>query len=198
MSVKLKSGGAQNRKAPKLKNQKVCQPREGESWGSKSLRGKTKKKVQKQEREAPGIGCSGPDTVFCSTRRSVSANKPYLGNLLYPKLFAGWMNGWMNGWRGVFFIWLLCCCCHANHASCSKDEVAVCHWQNTIGRFWNESRKNSYGCCHARTGKDRFVHEEIASIDRHMRSADGHFFHRLASQQSISTNVIRRVLLLHL
>ena len=46
--------------------------------------------------------------------------------------------------------------------------------------------------------RERIAHEEIASIDRYMRSADGHFFHRLASNQNISTNVVRRVLLLHL
>lgn len=42
------------------------------------------------------------------------------------------------------------------------------------------------------------VHEEIGSTDRYMRSADGHFFHRLASHPSTSSNVVRRVLLLHL
>ena len=48
-----------------------------------------KKKKSSEEREAQGIGCCGPDTVVCSTR-SVSANNPHLGNLLYSKkLFAG-------------------------------------------------------------------------------------------------------------
>ena len=60
---------------------------------------KRKKKSKKGKRQE--LGCSGPDTVVCSTRMSVSANKPHLGNLLYSKLFAEWMNGWMNGWRGV-------------------------------------------------------------------------------------------------
>jgi hypothetical protein len=42
------------------------------------------------------------------------------------------------------------------------------------------------------------VHQEIGSTDLYMRSADGYFFHRIAAHPSISSNVVRRVLLMHL